>query len=87
MLVFYYTLLLLLLLFLWHTLQRCFSFVFTFQGQPGLPGPKVIKCMLFHPGPLVQCFCYYYYYYWNSETADLHLLPFKKFINTILMYT
>lgn len=43
-----------LLLFLRNMLKMCFRFVFTLQGPPGLPGPKVIKCMLCHPGPVVK---------------------------------
>lgn len=50
--------------FLRNKIKKCFSFVFTLQGPPGLPGPKVIKCMLCYPGPCVKL--------GRFETAELH---------------
>lgn len=40
--------------------KACFVFIFTSQGASGLPGPKVIKCILCHPG-----------FFSEGETAEL----------------
>lgn len=37
--------------------KTCLSFVFTLQGPPGFPGPKVIKCKMCHWGCLLSTFC------------------------------